>query len=208
MPQNPRANSGNDPRSRALTEAEIRKHLQTVRLVRMDLVSATVFPVPCERLRMCKRYCRTVGSKLASIPGPDGLSPDASKKADVPASSITAQQLAAKMRRVGFEIDELVTSNEDVDVRKRWKRIWRAVRRLGNRLVVLGNTAISYERVICSEPRHRLSKELRECMKTLSAQIRLETSEWMLQAMDRRSSAGSQEGTSQPKTELVRNGPR
>ena len=65
----------------------------------------------------------------------------------------------------------------------------------------------SHERVICSEPRHRLSNELRECMKTLSAQIRLETSEWMLQAMDR-SSAGSQEGTSQPKTELMRNGPR
>jgi hypothetical protein len=187
MPQRPCANASISTTGRTLTESEIRKHVKTVRLVQMELVAATIFPVPCERLRMCRSCCRRIGAKLASLSGPDGLQPTPANQApEIHPQSITAKQLAKKMRRIGFELDELVTGTQDLSRQLQWKRIWRRVTRLGGQLVALGKTTISDEATICSEPRNRLSKELRECLKSLDAQLRVEMSEWMLKVMDRR----------------------
>jgi hypothetical protein len=190
MPPRARPDHACSTNDGTLTEASIRKHLQTVRLVRMDLVAATIFPVPCERLRMCRSRCCRIGAKLASLPGPDGLQLTLTNQApEIHPQSITAKQLAKKMRRIGFELDELVTGTQDLNLRSRWTSIWPRVTRLGRQLVVLGNTLISDEAAICSEPRHRLSKELRECLKKLDAEMRAETNAWMLKVMDRSAAA-------------------
>jgi len=102
------------------------------------------------------------------------------------------------MRRIGFDLDELLISTQELDVRLQWRRIWRRVTRLGRRLVALGNTPISDEAAICSEPQNRMSKELRECLKSLDAQMRVEMNESMLNAMNRKDGA-SQGRTSQGK---------
>jgi hypothetical protein len=73
MPPSTRANASTaNADDASLTEADVRKHLKTLRLVQMDLVAARIFPVPCERLRRCRRCCRAVGAKLVSLRGPDG----------------------------------------------------------------------------------------------------------------------------------------
>ena len=69
-------------------------------------------------------------------------------------------------------------------MRLQWRRIWRRLARLGRRLVALGNTSISDEAAICSEPQNRMSKELRELLKSLDAQMRVATNESMLNAMN------------------------
>ena len=93
------------------------------------------------------------------------------------------------MRRIGFDLDELLISTQELDVRSRWRRIWRRVTRLGRRLVVLGNTPISDEAAICSEPQNRMSKELLEYLNSLDAQMRVEMNESMLNAMNRMNGA-------------------
>ena len=95
------ANAGEE----SLTEADVRKQLRTLRLVQMDLVAARIFPVPCERLRRCRRCCRAVGAKLASLRGPDG-SQSAPSHDKPELGSINAKQLAKKMRRIGFDLED------------------------------------------------------------------------------------------------------
>jgi hypothetical protein len=129
-----------------------------------------------------------VGAKLVSLRGPDGSQSVLShEKPEL--GSINAKQLAKKMRRIGFDLDELLISTQDLDVRLQWRRMWRRVTRLGRRLIVLGNTPISDEAAICSEPQNRMSKELRELLKSLDAQMRVEMNGSMLNAMNRMTGA-------------------
>jgi hypothetical protein len=149
----------------------------------MDLVAARILPVPCERLRRRRRCCRAVGAKLVSLRGPDGLTiRPLGDKPDL--GSINAKQLEKKKRRIGFDLNELLIDTQELDVRLQWRRIWRRLARLGRRLVALGNTSISDEAAICSEPQNRMSKELRELLKSLDAQMRVATNESMLNAMN------------------------
>jgi predicted nucleic acid-binding protein len=108
----------------SLTEADVRKHLRTLRLVQMYLVAARIFPVACERLRRCRRCCRAVGAKLVSLRGPDG-SQSALYYEKPKLGSINAKQLAKKMRRIGFDLNELLISTQELDAHLQWRRIWR-----------------------------------------------------------------------------------
>jgi hypothetical protein len=177
--------------SETVEEQRIEERLAMLRVSRFELIADNIHPDRCERVRRTRRLARSIGRAMQSWPPPPGVTALLATRR--PPASITAKQLAKQIRRIAFELGELLFDSAELKPMIAWKRIWRRLHLHGARLQALGQTPVSDQAALCKDWEQELSEDLRADNKLFDAHMRREQSKWMLNAMARVHAAGQGE---------------